>query len=437
MQPPLFHKQSVDEHFKENVKRNRYDLEEVDIGDITFLKGQNESVHRWYRLTPSFAPALVRYFLDYFEVENTSLVLDPFNGRGTTVIECQKAGIPAIGFEINPLLQRVAKYSLVWNQHHLEALSEFSDVLKCQILDSSNKSIEETIWTLSTSLPNIHDVFRWWRPTVLRDLLIARQLAGGQAFLPVKEYLWLAVNNASMDCANIHRNHPTITFDDGNDREISVLDAVSARLSELVDDLKTLSEKELVNNGLGQVELRNACQSLPHGHPCLGGVTTAITSPPYPNRYSYVHQTRPQLHFMQVISDRSEATDIDLLTVGGTWGRATSNLAKKLIVPGREILEILDYFPALREQSILMCNYATKYFLDLNSHIKELRRWAGHGFRGAYIVGNSRLKGVEVFTEAILARLFEMNGFTVEKILVFRKRGGRKRLYETAVIIRV
>jgi hypothetical protein len=112
-------------------------------------------------------------------------------------------------------------------------------------------------------------------------------------------------------------------------------------------------------------------------------------------------------------------------------------LAKKLIVPGREILEILDYFPALREQSILMCNYATKYFLDLNSHIKELRRWAGHGFRGAYIVGNSRLKGVEVFTEAILARLFEMNGFTVEKILVFRKRGGRKRLYETAVIIRV
>jgi hypothetical protein len=51
-------------------------------------------------------------------------------------------------------------------------------------------------------------------------------------------------------------------------------------------------------------------------------------------------------------------------------------------------------------------------------------------------VGNSRLKGVEIFTEVILSGLFELNGFRVEKILVFRKRGGRKRLYETAVVIR-
>ena len=436
MQPQLFNGHSVDEHFENNVKRYKYDLEEIDIGDVTFLGGQNESVHRWYRLTPSFAPSLVRYFLDYFEVESNGLVLDPFSGRGTTAIECQKLGIPSMSFEINPLLHQVEKHSLLWERSNLADLEDFSDNLTRLIGDFSGKSIEETIKVLDTSVPDIHDAFRWWKPDVLRDLIIARQLALSTNFELVKEYTWLAVNSASIDCANIHRNHPTISFDDGHNRKIDVLESVLSRLANIRNDLITLSPKELTNNGLGKVELRNACQRLPEGHRCLGEVTNVVTSPPYPNRYSYVHQTRPQLHFMEVISSRREATEIDLVTVGGTWGRATSNLAKRLIMPDGDVLELLDYFRELREKSVLMCNYATKYFLDLNSHIKELRRWAGKNFRGAYIVGNSRLKGVEIFTESILARLFELNGFEVEKILAFRKRGGRKRLYETAVIIR-
>lgn len=436
MQSPPFKAWSIDEQFENNVWRQRYQLEELDIGDITFIPGQHESIHRWYRLTPSFSPSLVRYFIDSFQAGRTSLVLDPFNGRGTTLIECQKNGVPAIGFEINPLLQQVAEYSLVWNQRNLKLLDDFSDVLKGQMSAFSNNSIEETTSALATTTPNIHDVFRWWKPNVLRDLIVARQLASREEFSPVKEFLWLAVNSASTDCANIHRNHPTITFDDGHNREIDVLASVLSRVADIKDDMESISAEELSHSGFGRVELRNACKRFPKDHWCQGAVTNVITSPPYPNRYSYVHQTRPQLHFMEVISNRSEATEIDLNTVGGTWGRATSNLTKGLIVPDRSILKLLDYFPALSEQSTLMCNYATKYFMDMNNHIKELRDCVSDGFRGAYVVGNSRLKGVEIFTEVILSGLFELNGFRVEKILVFRKRGGRKRLYETAVVIR-
>ena len=436
MQIPMFKTWSIDERFQSNASHHRYELEEIDIGDITFLSGQRESIHRWYRLTPSFSPGLVRYFLNYFGARSTSLVLDPFNGRGTTSIECQKKGVPAVGFEINPLLQQVAQYSLVWNRRNIKLLDDFSDTLKSQIAEFSDKSIDETTSTLSTNTPNIHDVFRWWKPSVLRDLIVARQVASHQDFFPVKEFLWLAVNNASTDCANIHRNHPTITFDDGHNRDINVLASVLSRVADIREDLSSLSKEEIDNSGLGLAELRDSCKKLPDNHNCRGTVTNVITSPPYPNRYSYVHQTRPQLHFMEVIDSRREATEIDLNTVGGTWGRATSNLARSLIVPDKSVLEFLDYFKALSEQSTLMCNYATKYFLDMNNHIKELRRWVSGGFRGAYVVGNSRLKGVEIFTEVILARLFEMNGFNVEKILVFRKRGGRKRLYETAVVIR-
>lgn len=437
MQHSMFKTWSLDEHFERNASSQNYKLEELDIGDITFLPGQQEGVHRWYRLTPSFSPSLVRHFIEYFNVDKASMVLDPFAGRGTTLIECQKKGIPAFGFEINPLLHRVTEYSLEWGRCSLHLLDEFASNLEERLNTFSNKTFEETAKILGTVPPDIHNVFRWWKPEVLRDLIVARQLAWHDTYIPAKEPIWLAVNSASIDCANIHRNHPTITFDDDHNRRIDVLESVLSRLEDIRDDMLSMSGDELRNNGLSRVELRDARKILPDNHWCQGTVTNVITSPPYPNRYSYVHQTRPQLHFMEVIETRREATEIDLNTVGGTWGKATSDLTKGLIVPEQELLDILDYFPVLSRKSTLMCNYATKYFLDMDRHISALRCWVSDGFSGAYVVGNSRLKGVEIFTEVILSKLFERNGFKVDKMLVFRKRGGRKRLYETAVVIRV
>ena len=83
-----------------------------------------------------------------------------------------------------------------------------------------------------------------------------------------------------------------------------------------------------------------------------------------------------------------------------------------------------------------MCNYATKYFIDLTNHIRSLKQNVNEDFKGAYVVGNSRLSDVEIFTEVILGKIFELEGFSVEKIISFRKRGGRQRLYETAVCVR-
>ena len=82
-----------------------------------------------------------------------------------------------------------------------------------------------------------------------------------------------------------------------------------------------------------------------------------------------------------------------------------------------------------------MCNYATKYFNMMDDHIKELRTRVNKGFRGVYVVGNSRLSGVEIYTEIILGRIFEKQGFNFDKVVVFRKRGGKKNLYETGVIV--
>ncbi len=157
---------SVDERFRENLARYGYKPCEVDVGDITFQAGQAESVHRWYRLTPSFAPAVVRFFVDQFGAGPSSLVFDPFAGRGTTVIECQKLGIPAVGFEINPLLAEVASRSLIWRPRRSKLFGRFCDEVDRRIRDARRLAVDDLLRRTGASLPDIHHVFRWWRPEV-------------------------------------------------------------------------------------------------------------------------------------------------------------------------------------------------------------------------------------------------------------------------------
>jgi hypothetical protein len=420
--------------FHRNIERSGFRYEEVNIGDITFKAGQTESVHRWFRLTPSFSPNLVRFLLRELGVTQEAFVLDPFSGRGTTVIECQKLGIPAAGVEINPLLREVGHRSLLWETAHLGLFDEYLAEVQSSLDEHRADSVETVLEKFDARLPLIHNVFRWWKPHVLRDLLICRELMTRGRYAPVLDYLWLAVNEAALDCANIHRNHPTITFDDDHRRRIDVYLEVSANLKEIREDLRAPAPGQLKYSRLNSVVAGDSTGDLKKliGRP----VDFIITSPPYPNRYSYVHQTRPQLHFMELLEDIRQATEIDLRAVGGTWGRATSILQKELIEPPAEIRPHLSYYGELQGKSVLMCNYATKYFADLWRHVRAVKELRREGLRCAYVVGNSRLSGVEIFTEVILAKIFEGEGFEVEKIVSFRKRGGRQRLYETAVCVK-
>ena len=420
--------------FRRNVEQSGFAYEEVNIGDITFKPGQSESVHRWYRLTPSFSPGLVRFLIGEFGIGEGAYVLDPFSGRGTTVIECQKQGIPAVGIDINPLLQQVGERSLRWETGRLHLVGDYVREAGELLARHRGDSVAAALEKFDARLPLIRNVFRWWKAEVLRDLIICRELAAAARYAPVHDYLWLAVNKAALDCANIHRNHPTITFDDDHRRDIDVYSEVKTNLAEICEDLRGLTAEQAGRSRLNSVVLGNSTRGL--AELTRRPADFVITSPPYPNRYSYVHQTRPQLHFMELLEDTAQATEIDLDAVGGTWGRATSVLQKRLIeVPG-EVRPYLSYYDELKGTNVLMCNYATKYFIDLWRHVRSLRRHASPGFRGAYVVGNSRLSGLEIFTEVILGKLFEREGFEVERIIAFRKRGGRQRLYETAVCVR-
>src|SRR5712691_488096 len=65
-------------------------------------KNLNGEVHDWYRITLGYSDRLVTELLIRFGARPGQLVLDPFCGAGTTLVESMKMGINSIGIDANP-----------------------------------------------------------------------------------------------------------------------------------------------------------------------------------------------------------------------------------------------------------------------------------------------------------------------------------------------
>lgn len=61
------------------------------------------STHGLHEYKGKFNPQIVHAIVNTFGVRRGQKVLDPFNGSGTTIVECAHAGIEAYGIDINPM----------------------------------------------------------------------------------------------------------------------------------------------------------------------------------------------------------------------------------------------------------------------------------------------------------------------------------------------
>ena len=88
---------------------------ELSNGRANKLDPQDRAFHDWYRFVLSFPPHLVRTYIEKFGLSKNNVVLDPFCGTGTTLIEAKLAGVTAIGLEGNPFPYFASSVKTDWN----------------------------------------------------------------------------------------------------------------------------------------------------------------------------------------------------------------------------------------------------------------------------------------------------------------------------------
>lgn len=416
-----------------NCGRPPIEHNQVPVRNSTFIGGVEAKVHRWFRLTPSFGPELVRKALNDMDTPPRSVVLDPFAGAGTALIEAKLAGHRAIGYELNPLLHFVSEISLNWtldpSELRKDLLAIRTHVKKTKLCRTEAVSLE----ALGLTPPPIHNPFRWWREDVLVDLLTVMAAIDSVSSKPEhRQFFRLALAGVLVpDLTNVTLGRLQLHFINRDHDEIDVWKTFQAHALKMVEDL---SEVALLK-GLCAAQIFHTDSTNPVMDSGLPLVDRVVTSPPYPNRYSYVWNTRPHLYLLGFFENAGQASKLDLSTIGGTWGSATSVLGKGCIEPKYPVIErvVSPVTRAIGASDGLMANYVMKYFNLLAQQIVALDEVIASDAQIAYVVGCSRIKGVYVETDVLLADIFEGLGYRVKRIERFRRRHSGKDLHESTV----
>jgi len=417
-------------------------VEDNDPYKITYKGSVGLPIHRWVRLTPSFSPQLVSRLLREFKCDHRSKVLDPFMGIGTTVLQCQFEGFESVGVDINPFLHYVATMKTSLWQESLAELRNGAQDFVVMISEKRKEAmipLEDFPKTLGVEVPRLHNITRWWRVEVLKDLLIGKHILKSASFdEETKEFLKMGLISILMDVANVTYEGVQFTFKDRSKEDIDVVTSLRKCLCEMVDDVEYFQQNvhrigrtsTIRGDSTRIAELLKDCRP-----------TCVITSPPYPNRYSYVWNTRPYLYFFDFITEANEASELDKQAIGGTWGKATSDLVKGEVAPlnadvaniVEETIEKIRSKNALKNTN-LMANYIMKYFNMMYDHATSLEKILAKNAELAYVIGNSEIKGVEIPADIWLGKIFEECGLAIDRIVRVRRRHSGKGLYESVVI---
>lgn len=81
---------------------------------INRLTSQDKAFHDWYRFVLSYPAHWVRAYIHDFGLDCDSVLLDPFCGTGTTVVEAKLNGIAGVGIEANPFAHFAGSVKLQW-----------------------------------------------------------------------------------------------------------------------------------------------------------------------------------------------------------------------------------------------------------------------------------------------------------------------------------
>jgi hypothetical protein len=399
---------------------------------LTYRGNSKDTRYGWLRLTPAFSVHLVQEFLR--ELPSHARVLDPFCGTGTTALVCAEEGVQCLSTDINPFLLWLSEAKCAaYSKEDVETAQFVAGIVSAALRGQGTKAF----WA-----PPLHQIEKWWEPPILDLLGRARATIEEQSeCIPhgATTLLKIAFCRTMIELAKVSFGHQSMSFKKTTptlllDLNLDATEAVVAKWNQSIRSIVSAARTELAAQPLFiRCDARRLGAELPHDF-----FDCVITSPPYPNRMSYIRELRPYMYWLGYLSNGRDAGELDWEAIGGTWGCATSNLMKwtppqGITVPYRGFPSILS---RVAESSPLLSRYVHKYFCDMALHVESLSKVVRSGAVIHYVIGNSKFYDVLLPAEAILASLFTNSGFGETRVHVIRKRTSKKELFEYVVSAR-
>lgn len=420
------------------------------------LAADDRAAHDWYRFVLSFPPHLVRQYLARFGADERTVVLDPFCGTGTTVVECKKRGVPSIGIEINPIAQFAGATKADWTPDPGGLAAHARDIAAEALARLRAQGIEDEPLALhgngTVPLPPTLRIL----PAETWNLLLADSISP----LPLHKTLTLldALHRWRDDRYHAHERlalAKALPFGISNLRfgpevglgaikqDASVIGIWQQGVAAMANDLRALSANAPVPAMVHHADARRLVEVL-----APRSVDIVITSPPYPNEKDYTRTTRLESVLLGFITRKEDLRALKRgLVRSNTRGVYKGDDDDRWVAEHAEIQRIAAAIEARRVAlgktsgfERLYARVTRLYFGGMARHLADLRTILRPGAHLAYVVGDqaSYLR-IMIRTGQLLAEIAASLGYEVIGIDLFRTRiatATKEQLREEVVVLR-
>lgn len=414
----------------------------------------DRSAHDWYRFVLSFPPHLVRDYLSKFGIKTGHTVLDPFCGTGTTLVECRKLGIDAVGIEANPMAHFASRVKVDWSPDP-DALVTHAEEIAAIALGELSKSLMQEDMALCLEQRKDYALIRSL-PSDQMALLLRNSISPR----PLHKTLVL------LDCIKRHEDNrysdhqrlalaKALVSSIGNlhfgpevgvraiKKDANVTEAWLTAVRAMADDLHVLMKLPHAEAPVHLADARQITDILSRN-----SVDAVITSPPYPNEKDYTRTTRLESVILGFIQSKNDLRALKKeLVRSNTRGVYKADTDDEWAATFPEVQRLAEAIEARRVElgktsgfERLYARVTRLYFGGMARHLDQLKAVLRPGAQLAYVVGDqaSYLR-VMIRTGSILADIAKSLGYEVMGIDLFRTRlatATREQLREEVVLLR-
>jgi len=376
-------------------------MNKIDIDNDWSFKNLKPSetgkwTHNYHRYPAKFIPQLVEKLLDEYKVGKDAHINDPFMGSGTTIVTAIARGLKASGTDINPLAYLITKVKATpINPDYLnEKIKQFFiklDDPKIVPLIPENQIERINYWFTEHNKNELGKILRIIyeeQDANIRDFYLV-------AFSHILKNcsLWLQkstkptrdLKKKPVEPKEVFRRH-LLKMQKGNNEFYKI---VPATVRENIQDY--------LNIKIGDARK----QPVPDE-----SVDMVITSSPYVTSYDYADLHQLSLIWLNLVNDLRKYKKEFIGT--------STNEDKNINLRSQIAKSIVN---KLAEKNKKKAQEVEAFFGAMEEVFDESFRILKYGGRCCYVIGNTKLLGVDILNAEVFAESLQYSGFKIDRII--------------------
>jgi tRNA G10 N-methylase Trm11 len=362
--------------------------------------------HGYHRYPAKFIPQLVERLCDEYIHSDDAHINDPFCGCGTTIVTGISRGFKASGTDINKIAYLITKVkSTPINPLYLaEKISKFLSIIKN--MDNIKTTLFDTGFEPLIPQKNIDRLDYWFSEDNKIELGKILRVIREEKDEVIRDFFTVGFSHILKNCSIWLQGStkPTRDLRKKPSKPYEVLNKHLKKMQRGNEIFYNVIPQKLKNNMNGYFNIQEAdarFQPVPDN-----SVDLIVSSSPYVTSYEYA-----DLHQLSTIwlDLADNLVEYRKEFIGTSYKRYDDKKPLSKIA-----IEIIN---KMYEKESKMAKEIEAFFIDMQEVFNESFRILKQGSRCCYVIGNTKLRGVDIFNAEVFAESLQYSGFKLDGII--------------------